>query len=363
MLDCSVKFSYTQYMFTLTNASKDIKQFLKWSGVFIVVVIVIVLILRIVFFVKDVFYPSPPPVAEVLFGKLQPQIIPPGLTQNFTYSINTLTGSLPTLANQAKVYRMKPLQPDLLATNKFQDKIINVGFERGFTTISDKIFEWKSNPNLDDIEKRIRFNVLNNNFTITSLYMQNDDVLAGKNLPTTSRAIDTATSFLNNIGVITDDIDLEKTKTNLFSIQNGSLIPSTSLSNSQVIEVNFFQKDIDKLPIFYENPNSSNISILIAGGKYQDQIVGANFIYQPVSDESSTYPLKSVDSAYEELKSGQGYIASYFGSSTNISITNVFLAYYIGSQAQDFLMPIFVFEGNDGFFAYIPATADEWINK
>lgn len=363
MLDCSVKFSYTQYMLTLSNVSADIKQLLKWGGIFIIVVVVIVLILRIIFFVKDVFYPSPPPEAEVAFGKLQLQTLPTNENQNFTYSVNTLTGNLPALNNQLKVYRIKQFQPDLLAVNKFQDKITNVGFERGFTTISDKVFEWKTNPNYQGIEKRIRFNVLNNNFTITSLYTQNEDILAGKNLPTTNRAIDTATDFLGDIGVISDDIDLEKTKTNLFSIQNGSLTQSTSLSNSQIIEVNFFQKDIDKLPIFYEKPNSSNISILIAGGNFQGQIVGANFVYQPVSDESSTYPLKSVDSAYEQLKSGQAYIASYFGTSTNISITNVFLAYYIGTQAQDFLMPIFVFEGNEGFFAYVTATADEWINK
>ena len=351
-------------MFTLSDASKDIKQLLKVGGIFITAIIVIVLILRVIFFIKETFYPTPPPKPEVAFGKLQSQNFPENtVSQNLTYSINTLTGNLPNLDNQLKVYRMRAFQPDLLAVNKFQDKITSIGFERGYTAVSDKVFEWKSDTNYQGIEKRIRFNTINNNFTITSFYTTDEDVLKSENLPTVADAIDLANDLLNNMQSMPEDIDLEKIKTNLFSIQNGSLVTATSLSNSQIIEVNFFQKDINKLPIFYEKPNQSNISILVGGGGYQEQVVGASFIYQQVSEESSSYPLKSVNTAFNELKNGHGYIASYFGTLTNISITNVFLAYYISSQVQDFLMPVIVFEGNDGFFAYVPAVKDEWINK
>ncbi len=350
-------------MLTLSQASRETKQILKWGGIFFTGLMIFLVLLRLATIIKNTYFPTIPK-PTIAFGKLQPQNFPANaVNQNFTYSINTLTGGLPNLSSQLKVYRMRPFQPDLLAVNKFQNRIKNAGFEEGYTAISDKIFEWKSNQSYGGIEKRIRFNTINNNFTVTSLYKTDADVLSAKNLPTETKAIDIATNFLKNIEALPEDIDLEKIKNNLFSIQNESLITATSLSNSQVIEVNFFQKDINKLPIFYEKPNSSNISILIAGGKYQSQVVGVNFIYQPILEESSTYPLKSVTAAYEELKNGQAYIASYFGTSENITITNVFLAYYIGSQTQDFLMPVFVFEGNDGFFAYVPAVTDEWINK
>ena len=351
-------------MLTLSQASRETKQILKWGGIFLAGLMTLLFLLRIATIIKNTYFPTIPK-PTVAFGKLQPQNFPANsVSQNLTYSVNTLTGSLPNLNNQLKVYRIKPFQPDLLAVNKFQDKIRNVGFERGYTAVSDKIFEWKSNQNYGGIEKRIRFNTINNNFTITSLYTTDDDVLKSKKIPTESEAADIANDLLNNMQAIPEDIDLEKTKTNLFSIQNGSLITSTSLSNSQIVEVNFFQKDLDNLPIFYEKPNSSNISVLIAGsGHQQGQVVGVNFIHQPVSEESSTYPLKSVSTAYDELKNGQAYVASYFGTLANISITNVFLAYYISSQTQDFLMPVIVFEGNEGFFAYVPAIRDEWINK
>lgn len=364
MLDCSVKFSYTQYMFTLSDASKDTKQILKWAGIIFGGLMTILVILRLITIIRNTYFPTIPK-PNFAFGKLQPQSFPANKTdQKFTYSINTLDGNLPNLKTQAKIYRMSIFKPDLLSADKFQNRITAIGFKRGWTAVSDKIFEWRTDSSFGGMEKNIRFNTINDNFTITSAYVSNPDVLKSKNLPTEAQAITRATNLLDNIQALPDDIDLEKTKTNLFSIQNNSLKPATSLSNSQIIEVNFFQKDIDKLPIFYENPNSSNISVLIGGGSYQEgNLVGANYIYQAVSENSGTYPLKTVSTAYEQLKSGQAYIASYFGNSTNITITNVFLAYYIGSQTQDFLMPIFVFEGNDGFFAYVGAVTDEWINK
>ncbi len=350
-------------MFTLSNASKDLKELLKWSGIFIGILVIILLLVRLGFFIKELIYPTPPPRPMVAFGKLQPQSFPQNaVNQNFTYSIDTLTGSLPFFANQTKIYRIKPIQPDLLAVNKFEEKASNIGFLRGYTAISDKIFEWKSNPNLGNIEKYIRVNIVNEDFTITSRYKSDNDVLNAKNLPDIPDAKNIAVNMLQQMNAIEEDIDLEKTKTNLYSIQNSSLVTSTSLSSSQIIEVNLYQKDIDKLPIFYEKANSSNISILIGGGGYRGQIVGADFIHQTVSDESSTYPIISANQAFEELKNGRGYITSYFGKNTNISINNIFLAYYMGSQAQDFLMPIMVFEGNDGFFAYVSAITDEWIS-
>ncbi|MCL4354915.1 hypothetical protein M1349_05670, partial [Patescibacteria group bacterium] len=300
----------------------------------------------------------------VAFGKLQPQSFPENaVNENFTYSIDTLTGNLPNLSDQTRIYKMQPFVPDLLTVNKFQEKVMHTGFQSGYTAISDRIFEWKSYPDRVGVEKRIRVNIVNGNFTITSPYMSDSDILKGRNLPSIPKAIDYATNMLNNMQMMPDDIDLSKTKTNLFSIQNGSLVTSTSLSNSQIIEVNYYQKDINKLPVFYEKPNSSNISILIAGGPPQSQIVGANFIHQSILDQYSTYPIKTANQAFEELKKGNAYIASYFGKNTNISINNVFLVYYIGSQAQDFLMPVIVFEGSNGFFAYVPAVTDEWINK
>lgn len=228
------------------------------------------------------------------------------------------------------------------------------------------MFEWKSKTDQFGKNKIIRVNILTNNFVIASEYLSDINILSAKNLPSQSKAIDIAQGMLGNMNLISDDLDLEKTKTNLYAIKNGTLTPATSMSTAQIIEVIFYQKDIDKIPILYEKANSSNINILVGAGGgygYNGQIVTANYKHQAVSAEVSTYPIKTSVQAFNELKQGKGYIASYNGTSSNISIDNVFLAYYMGGMPQDFLMPIFVFTGNDNFYAYVPAVTDEWINK
>lgn len=351
-------------MLTLSQASKETKQIIKWLGVVTVGFIVLLMAIRISVYVKDLLFPQPPPRATVAFGKLQRQIFPQNVTtQSFIYTVNTLTGSLPLLKSQVKVHRMTIPEPDLLVLNKFNQQVSQAGFSPGYVQISDKVFEWKSNQNISTLDRRIRINIVNYDYTITSPYMNDSAVLSAKNLPVESKAKLTAQSFLTSMNTLPTDIDLSKTKTNLFAIQNGKLTRATSLSNSQIIEVDFEQNDIDKLPIYYENPNSSNISLLIGGGGFQGQVVAGSYVHQAISNDAATYPIKTADEAFSELKQGTGYIASYFGTSSNISITNVFLAYYIGSQPQDFLMPVIVFQGDNGFYAYVPAITGEWINN
>lgn len=82
-----------------------------------------------------------------------------------------------------------------------------------------------------------------------------------------------------------------------------------------------------------------------------------------VSDEYSTYPLKTIGEAFDELKNKKAYIASYFGTQKQVKINDASLAYYIEKNEKDFVYPIIVFTGSDGFYAYISAIRDEWIRN
>jgi len=349
-------------MLTLSEASVDTKKFLRWGGIVLSVLIFGFILLKIAIIVKQIIDPTPPPKVTVAFGKLPPQNFPSNtVNQPLSYSINTLSGDLPVATPTARIYQIAYTPPDLLAVNKFEDRIVNGGFVKGYTSISDKVFQWHSN-NYTGISKTITANINTNNFSITSGFMTDSAVLTGKNLPDQTKAIDIAQNMLTAMNFLYGDLDLDKTATNLFAIQNNTLVPSSSLSNSQIIEVNFYQKNINDLPIFYETPNESNINILISGGNAQ-QIVSANFVHQVVSDIYTTYPIKSTAQAFEDLKKGKGYIAQYSGNNSTVFINDVTLGYYMGNELQNFLMPIFVFTGSDNFVAYVPAVTDEWINN
>ena len=100
------------------------------------------------------------------------------------------------------------------------------------------------------------------------------------------------------------------------------------------------------------------MNILISN--YRFEPLEINFTHQSISEENSEYYIKPADEAFEELKNGEGYIATNFGSKTNIKIRDVFLAYYIGEKIHDYLMPIFVFTDNDGFYAYVSAVRNDF---
>lgn len=350
-------------MFTLSDASSETKQLIKWSIIFLGALVLIFILIKLVFVVKDLLFPPPPEKPTMAFGKLPPQTFPINASdRKFSYNINTLSGSLPVFPNQAKVFRIQQNIPDLLAVNKMDKKARQIDFELGYTAITDKVYQWTSSSKSTELIKTLRANILTGDFTISSAYLTNSSILSGGNFRKTDDAISKANGLLASMDLLSDDLDLENIKTNLYSISNGTLVPASSISQTQIIEVYFIQKDVDKIHVIYDKPNKSNINILVAADA-KKQIVAAEYVRHVVTEESATYLLKSTEQAFNELKNGNGYIASYTGNVDNISITDVTLSYYMTSLPQDFLMPVYVFSGSNNFYAYVSAITDESINK
>ncbi len=348
-------------MLTLSQATAETRAALKWSGVIFLAIVLIFLIFKFGVFLQQTFFPTPPPPPTVSFGKLPSIIFPNNVSdKNFNYSLDTVTGTLPTFQDRVNVYKIVPVAPDLLALNKAISKVGAVGFTNPEVPVSAKVYQWNDNGPLN---RSLTMDIFSDDFSLSSTFISDPIVQSAVNLSDETSAINTAQNFLSTMSSFPDDIDSAKTKTFLFSIKNNTLTTATSVSNSQVIEVDFFQKDVDKLPIYYPTAVGSTMNVLVVGGKDQSQVAQVNFSHQTVSDQSATYPIKTAQDAYNLLKQGKGYIASYFGSSTDISIKNVFLAYYVGDKKQDYLYPIAVFEGDNGFFAYVPIITDVWTSN
>jgi hypothetical protein len=347
-------------MFTLNQVTKETKSVFKWGVISVVVVILIFLGIKIGGIFKEAFFPTPAPKPTVSFGKL-PQIVFPQNSQNysFTYSVDTLTGKLPQFSDRINVYKMNQGKADLLAFERIKNKATAIGFTQSPTPVSDGIYQWADQS---QISKKLTLSALGNQLALDSNFYSDDKILSGRNLPSESQATEMAKTFLTNAAMYPDQIDETKTKTTLFTIKNYTLLPSTSFSGSQVIQVNFFQKDINEKPTFYNSPFTPNISVYIAGGD-SSQIVKADYFYQQKSDENATYPIKTTQQAFEELQNGKAFFASAPSGQEQISIKDVSLGYYIPNKEQEYLMPIIVFSGSNGFYAYVSAVTDEWISN
>lgn len=321
----------------------------------------ILVLFRIGGALKSALFPTPTPPPTVSFGKL-PQIAFPSNASgtSFDYALNTLTGTLPVFPDRISVYKISPVPPDLLALQKSRAKVAAVGFQASESAISNNVYSWNDGSSLN---RTITMNIFTSNFSLSSSFIEDPFVQSATNLPDTETAISTAQSFLSGMSSFPNDIDTSKTKTFLFSLNNNTLTSASSFSNAQVIEVDFFQKNINNLPVYYPKAVNSTMNVLVVGGQDQPQVAQINYFHQNISNQSATYPIITAQTAFDELKQGKGYVASYFGSSDYISITNVSFGYYMGDKTQAYLMPIAVFQGDNGFYAYVPLVTDAWVNK
>ncbi len=350
-------------MFTLTNASKDTKSIIKWLIILIVLVLISYGIFQIGTLIKNTLYPPPPIAAENSFGKLpQPDFVLNGKNNDLTYSINTISGFIPTLPNMANVYKFTENKPDLLGLQSTENIVQSAGFISDKKQIDNNIYEWNTADKYN-LVKTIKMDILSHNFQVTSNFYSDPDVIAADNLPDQKKAISTATTFLNSLQGSTNSLNIDNAKTQLLRIDNQQLTEATSFSNTQIIKVNLFPNDIDELPVFSPNPNEANVNLLVSGGPDMAQVIYANYITRDLG-ESSTYAIKDTAKAIEELKNGKAYVASYNGVDKNISITDIYLGYYdSGKEEQKYLTPIIVFKGANNFYAYINAITDEEVSK
>ncbi len=348
-------------MLSLHNVTEETKLAFKWSIIGIATIILLLLLFRIGRNIKEHFYPTPPPAPTVLFGKLPVIAFPQNATnQKLTYVLDTVSGDLPAFPDRATVYPIQQPTPSFLNLQRAQQKAGNVNFLGQGSALSQTQYAWYEQQTPF---RKLIMDIVSFNFSLTSDFLTNTTLLQNATAPLANDAITTATNFLNRLSLLPSDIDTTKTTTQIFSITNQQLVKATSKSLAQVTQVNFFQNDIEKLPIYYANPPGSSMSFLVTNTGNENQVLATTFTHFSIdSTKSSTYPIKSASKAFEELKAGKAYIATTPGTQTTVHIKNVLLGYYLGDTPQEYLLPIIIFQG-DNFFAYVPAITNPWLSS
>lgn len=348
-------------MLTLNQATDITKKLAIWTAIIIGTLITVIILYRTGIWLKNIISPTPPLPPTVSYGLLPRMDMPINLgNRSYSYTIDTVTGELPKFPDRAKVFKIVPLSINLLALKKTGQDVAKAGFTNGPARVEGNIYQW-TDP-ISSIGKKINVDIFSSEFSIISTFLNDPNIQNGINLPSPDEAIRLAQNFLSAIEVFPNDI--KTTKPYYYSIQDSQIASASSFSDAQVIEVDFFQNDIDELPIYYPRPYNSTMNIFIGGGETRPQILQAQFFHQEVSTESATYPIKTAEEAFTELKDGKAYIANpAIPGKNEISLKDISLAYYMGDKTQDYLMPIIVFKGADGYIAYLSAVRDEWINK
>jgi len=376
-------------MATLAQATQATRSLLKWGGVAIVVFIILrYLIFPIGFAMYRNLFPKKPPVPTTTFGKLPRIPFPSGdKFTNTIYTINTTTGTLPpTCLYNTCTKPQDPTNPlaipDRLTVHPItkqtaifssyasaKQKVSDVGFTGEGKALTETMYLWQ-HPKVPG--RQIVFDIITQKFDLTSDMASIGADLMGSP-PSVDTSIDLATSFLSNINLLPKDIDETKTQTLFFKLTApgdsanppgaNSLIPATSLSDSSFIQVDFHRKPLEDLPILNPYPQPSLLSFLVRTAPEKKlAIVEGHFSYKPLDKTTSaTYPIKTAQQAFTELQEGKAYILPGSTKSSRIAIQKVYLAYYEGSDSVRYFLPIFVFEGENSFVAYVEAIQDQWL--
>lgn len=305
--------------------------------------------------------PPPPPPPTVAFGKL-PIIKFPEEEElpELSFRLETIEGGLPAIPDIGKVYFVSQKGPGFLDLDRAKLKAKGMGFASQPEVISDILYRWRTGT---EPVTTLEMNIDTDNFHLRYSYEEDPTLLIEKNLPSTEQLAAEARKFLKSNDYLSDDLTTGRAEFAYFRFIPPNLVSAVSLSEADFVRVNLFRADLDELKILPPNPQDSLVSCLFSGSrKREKRIVEVKYTYFPIDQETfATYPLKPSNTAWQELQGGEGLIANLGENQDGkITVRQVYLAYYDSGEKQNFLQPIFVFEGDRNFFGYVSAVSPKW---
>lgn len=325
--------------------------------------IILIIIARIVFnfgvsLYKKIF-PTPPPEPTVTFGKLPKLPFPEKeKPENLTYVLETPDGKLPDLPDQELVYFMPPVSSSINVVENAKFKAQSLGFDPNGKPIVENIknvyiFQKTNRPST------LTMNIITGIFSISYNLNADSSAISGSP-PTPEQAISSVKGYFGSVG-ITPDFTNGRSTHELLKLEGGNFVKVDSLSEAKVVKVNLFRENLGLgKNILSVTPNmpEANIWAIVSG--IRSIIVAEYHYFYLDKQKSGTYPLKSSEEAWEELKKGEAYFANP-GTDSNgqITIRRVYLGYYDPGQISEFYQPVVVFEGDEGFYAFVPAVKSD----
>jgi len=309
------------------------------------------------------FNPPPPPPPDTAFGKLPAINFPHEKGKKpESFQLETINGSLPTdLPGATKVYFIPQIEGKFLSLDKTISLARAIGFQNPPEKISENIYRFRNSvKNIN-----LKINVLTKNFEYSYSYLDDQTLINPPSLPSKEEATKTAKSFLRNMGKLTDELEEGEAEGSYWKIKEDHLIRAVAPAEADFIRIDIFRKKInDQYSIVSPWADKSLVSVLISGINIQSEnVVEVKYTHFPVDLEKyATYPLKEINQAWEELKSGNFFLASSGDNQEmkSVKVRKVSLGYFNPSTPTKFLQPIFIFQGDNNFWGYVPAILTEW---
>lgn len=310
------------------------------------------------YYYNYIYLPSLPPVVEqptLAFGPLPEINFPASNTtsSNFSYSLDTETGALPTdIPHLLKVYSVAQLATDLLALDRAKSLASSLRFNPSPEAISATQYKFTDDKNggqlivdLDTGNFKFQKNVASGSAESF------EDIATFINDTQQSQFFK---GFLSSKNLLKDQLKNGRT-----TVSYNNVIKK----DSTLASVNLWQDSIEDIPIVTPKFNEALIKAVGTSNRNADnKYILMNYTFWPIDLQNfGTYPIKTPEQAFDDLKNGEGFVAIEPRTSS-VSVTKVYLGYYLSEEYSSYLEPVYVFEGPD-FAALVPALSSEYIEK
>lgn len=349
-------------MATLTETAYYTRRAINWAILAVIAYIILRILWGLFASVWLVFFPPKPPPPNHAFGKLPALVFPTppaSPSGQFTLRLETIEGAVPAASPSATVYFMPKTAANLLALSQTQEFAQQLGFDKTPIQENKNIYRFQD-PTFP--ARRLRYDIVSGNFVLRYGFELDVGLFSERNLPSAQTAQSEARNLLQIYDLYPQDFIGGPIKVKHLRFTEGKLSPTTSVTQADAIRVDFFRKPFGQTPLLTAVPDEGLISFIFsASNNIKKRLLQFAYTYWPVDyQNTATYSLKTSNQAWQELQAGEGFITRYPPKGTTAVIRNVYLAYYDSFEPQTYLQPIFVFEGDDGFLAYVPAVSLEW---
>lgn len=342
---------------TLTEVAYYTRRGLKYFGLGMICFVLLRVAITYGIKAYKILNPPPPPAPTRTFGYLPILQFPDNPGYSYQFDLQTPNLSLPTFPDRAKVFYVESKKATLMASEEAIQKANRLKFFSQPTKIDEENYEFKRSIPSPLI---LKMNIITGAFDLSYQWQTDNSILINKTIPGKDETINSAISFVSTVGVDSSDIDFPNGIIKYYKAKGTRMVLALSLSEADFVKADFYRMPIDDYKVLTPKPEDGIISLIFSGSSNNDkQIVSAKYNYYNLNYVNPpTYSLKPIAQAWEELKKGNGYIASYEGEAEIIPIRRINLAYFDSLFYQEFMQPVYVFYGDNNFVAYVRAIAN-----
>lgn len=347
---------------TLTEISFYSRKMLPIAVIFFIVFFIFVYAIKLMFMYADMSKPHTVYTNPVFGPITKPYVKDASSSASYSFTLDTIEGQPITASEAAKVYFL----PQATARFGYVQKIYPIAKSFGFDIELIKHSLQEKNAMFKDDARKLSIDISNYNFRYEYSFAQTPELFETVILPSKKEIENKAIDFLKLVGRYPEE--LSKGKTNIvylsYDPEQESMTPIQRSIDANAVEIDFYRPDIDLFstvsPSYY---NSQNFMV-VTFQEGEMVILRAQIAFFEKSEEQiGTYPLKTGDIAWEELKTGKGIVISPGKTQKDIVIKKMFSAYYDSDIYQQYLQPVYVFLGTDNFVGYVPAVDNQFLTE